>query len=198
MEAEGWGKEAGLALESPRVAALPLEYSEPQFPPLQNGCTSVCPRVVLGTRAEGAPGRGYCLTGSLFPLPRCVAQEKEWMGEEGPEGPERWDRGGAKVHARLPHERACTSVRSPPPRRPCLVLTPSFLPLRCSAAPGAPSAHAQLSPAPLSSRLSVAPLPALTRQDGEAQAEAEDDRVSVQRQLSQWGWGQRVAKGHKA
>lgn len=42
------------------------------------------------------------------------------------------------------------------------------------------------------------PVPALTSKDGETQAEAEDDHVSLQWQLSQWGRGQRVGEGHKA
>lgn len=43
-----------------------------------------------------------------------------------------------------------------------------------------------------------APVPALTSKDGETQAEAEDDHVSMERQLCQRGWGQRMAQGHKA
>lgn len=45
---------------------------------------------------------------------------------------------------------------------------------------------------------SPTPVPALTSKDGEAQAETEDDHVSMQRQLSQWGWGQGVTQSHQA
>lgn len=41
------------------------------------------------------------------------------------------------------------------------------------------------------------PVPAFTSKNGEAQAEAKHNHVSMQRQLSQRGWGQRVSKGYK-
>lgn len=158
------GKKAGWVLEFPRVATLTQECSEPQFPPLHNGCNRVSPPVVLCTGAEGTPGCGYYLTSSLFPFPHCVVQEKEWMRDEGPERPERWGQGGAKLCTGRPHGSAGTSVRSPLPRRPRPVLVPSltsppllFCPPPLPSAPQSLSMHAQLSCAPPSSRLSVTP-----------------------------------------
>lgn len=70
--------------------------------------------------------------------------------------------------------------------------------LRCSAASrGSPVPQPTDRGSPVRPPRPPTPVPALTGKDGEPQAETEDDRVSVEGQLSQWRRGQRVPEGHQ-
>lgn len=136
-----------------------------------------------------APSLGFPSISSNRVSPGLAPGIRRVAPGEGPISPSRFPTAGAG-------ESGCGSARAsggtaPVPRAP--PLTPS-LPSPSAALPP-PAARV---PSLALRGVRPAPVPALTGEDGERQAEPEDDRVAVQRQLSQRGRGQRVAEGHEA